>query len=93
MADKEREAQLSNNFRDIATIVMAKTVNPETEHPYTITMIERLMREVHFAVDPHRNSKQQVNFRLDVSLQVNSMLVVSVVQSYVNATWTLLFWA
>lgn len=60
MADRERGSQLSNQFRDIATIVMAKTVNPETERPYTITMIERLMREVHFAVDPHRNSKQQV---------------------------------
>lgn len=60
VADRERESQLSNQFRDIATIVMAKTVNPETERPYTITMIERLMREVHFAVDPHRNSKQQV---------------------------------
>lgn len=59
VADRERESQLSNQFRDIATIVMAKTVNPETERPYTITMIERLMREVHFAVDPHRNSKQQ----------------------------------
>lgn len=59
VADRERESQLSNQFRDIATIVMAKTVNPDTERPYTITMIERLMREVHFAIDPHRNSKQQ----------------------------------
>ena len=64
VADRERESQLSNQFRDIATIVMAKTVNPETERPYTITMIERLMREVHFAVDPHRNSKQQVSHEL-----------------------------
>jgi hypothetical protein len=60
VADRERESQLSNQFRDIATIVMDTTVTPETERPYTITMIERLMREVHFAVDPHRNSKQQV---------------------------------
>ncbi|KAJ7294289.1 hypothetical protein O6H91_05G125300 [Diphasiastrum complanatum] len=59
VAGKEREVQLSNQFRDIATIVMDKTVNPETERPYTISMIERLMREVHFAVDPHKSSKQQ----------------------------------
>lgn len=70
VADRERESQLSNQFRDIATIVMAKTVNPETERPYTITMIERLMREVHFAVDPHRNSKQQVTRRLFIQLIV-----------------------
>ncbi|KAK9735050.1 hypothetical protein RND81_04G180500 [Saponaria officinalis] len=59
VAGKEREAQLSSQFRDIATIVMQKTVNPETKRPYTISMIERLMHEIHFAVDPHSNSKKQ----------------------------------
>lgn len=60
IAGKERESQLSSQFRDIATIVMEKTINPETDRPYTINMIERLMHEVHFAVDPHKSSKQQV---------------------------------
>lgn len=59
VAGKERESQLSNQFRDIATIVMQKTINPETQRPYTISMIERLMHEIHFAVDPHSNSKKQ----------------------------------
>lgn len=59
IAGKERESQLSSQFRDIATIVMEKTINPETDRPYTINMIERLMHEVHFAVDPHKGSKQQ----------------------------------
>ncbi|KVH98765.1 ribosome maturation protein SBDS isoform X1 [Cynara cardunculus var. scolymus] len=59
VAGKERESQLSNQFRDIATIVMLKTINPETQRPYTISMIERLMHEIHFAVDPHSNSKKQ----------------------------------
>ncbi|XP_071722815.1 uncharacterized protein [Rutidosis leptorrhynchoides] len=59
VAGKERESQLSSQFRDIATIVMQKTVNPETKHPYTISMIERLMHEIHFAVDPHSSSKKQ----------------------------------
>lgn len=62
VAGKERESQLSSQFRDIATIVMQKTINPETQHPYTITMIERLMHEIHFAVDPHSSSKKQVLF-------------------------------
>lgn len=60
VADKERESQLTNQFRDIAMIVVDKTVNPETQRPYTISMVERLMREVHFAVVPHKSSKQQV---------------------------------
>ncbi|XP_052202454.1 uncharacterized protein LOC127808116 [Diospyros lotus] len=59
VAGKERESQLSSQFRDIATIVMQKTINPETQHPYTISMIERLMHEIHFAVDPHGSSKKQ----------------------------------
>lgn len=59
VAGKERESQLSSQFRDIATIVMQKTVNPETQRPYTISMIERLMHEIHFAVDPHSSSKKQ----------------------------------
>ncbi|KFK24287.1 hypothetical protein AALP_AAs62367U000600 [Arabis alpina] len=59
VAAKERESQLSNQFRDIATIVMQKTINPETQRPYTISMVERLMHEIHFAVDPHSNSKKQ----------------------------------
>lgn len=62
VAGKERESQLSSQFRDIATIVMQKTINPETQRPYTISMIERLMHEIHFAVDPHSSSKKQVRF-------------------------------
>ncbi|KAJ9146192.1 hypothetical protein P3X46_028491 [Hevea brasiliensis] len=59
VAGKERESQLSSQFRDIATIVMQKTINAETQRPYTISMIERLMHEIHFAVDPHSSSKKQ----------------------------------
>ncbi|GKU90558.1 hypothetical protein SLEP1_g4540 [Rubroshorea leprosula] len=59
VAGKERESQLSSQFRDIATIVMQKTINTETQRPYTISMIERLMHEIHFAVDPHSSSKKQ----------------------------------
>ncbi|KAJ8510912.1 hypothetical protein OPV22_001346 [Ensete ventricosum] len=59
VAGKERESQLSSQFRDIATIVMQKTINSETQRPYTISMIERLMHEIHFAVDPNTSSKKQ----------------------------------
>ncbi|GLT74882.1 hypothetical protein SLA2020_466470 [Shorea laevis] len=59
VAGKERESQLSSQFRDIATIVMQKTINTETLRPYTISMIERLIHEIHFAVDPHSSSKKQ----------------------------------
>ncbi|GLJ55781.1 hypothetical protein SUGI_1197780 [Cryptomeria japonica] len=59
VAGKERDSQLSSQFRDIATIIMEKTINTETDRPYTINMVERLMHEAHFALDPHKSSKQQ----------------------------------
>lgn len=59
VAGKEIDSQLSSQFRDIATIIIEKTINPETNRPYTINMVERLMHEVHFTVDPHKSSKQQ----------------------------------
>lgn len=59
VAGKERESQFQSQFRDIATIVMQKTINTETQRPYTISMIERLMHDIHFAVDPSSSSKKQ----------------------------------
>lgn len=59
VSDKEREMQVSGQFRDIASIVMEKTINPETQRPYTMGMIERFIRDVHFSIDPHKSSKQQ----------------------------------
>lgn len=60
MSEKERHAQLESMFRDIATIVADKCVNPDTRRPYTVTMIEKAMKDLHFSVKPTRNTKQQV---------------------------------
>ncbi|KAF5941376.1 hypothetical protein HYC85_022543 [Camellia sinensis] len=60
-------------FRDIATIVMQKTINPETQRPYTISMIQCLMHEIHFAVDPHSSSKKQ---SLDVIRELQKHLPI-----------------
>jgi ribosome maturation protein SDO1 len=46
--------------RDIATIITEKTVNPETNRPYTVTMIEKAMNDLHISVNPNKNPKQQV---------------------------------
>ena len=62
MSGREREANMSSQFRDIATIVMQKTVSPQTQRPYTISMIENMMRDLHFAVEPNTSSKKQVRF-------------------------------
>ncbi|WIA33728.1 hypothetical protein OEZ86_006845 [Tetradesmus obliquus] len=59
VSDKERQAQQDNLFKDVASILADKTVNPETGRPYTNTMLERALRDVHFNMDPKRSAKQQ----------------------------------
>lgn len=49
-------------FRDIATIVADKCVNPETKRPYTVILIERAMKDIHYSVKPNKSTKQQVCF-------------------------------
>lgn len=60
MSDKERHTQLEQMFRDIATIVADKCVNPETKRPYTVILIERAMKDIHYSVKPNKSTKQQV---------------------------------
>ena len=63
MSEKERHAQLESMFRDIATIIADKCVNPETNRPYTVTLIETAMRDLHVSVKPTKSTKQQVMVR------------------------------
>lgn len=60
VSERERQSQLEAMFRDIATTVAAKCVNPDTRRPYTVGVIERAMKDVHYSVKMHKNSKQQV---------------------------------
>ena len=60
MSDKERQSQLEAMFRDIATVVAEKCVNPDTRRPYTVGIIERAMKDAHYSVKPNRSTKQQV---------------------------------
>ena len=59
VSDKERQAQQDNLFKDVAGILVDKTVNPQTSRPYTLTMLERALRDVHFNPDPKKSAKQQ----------------------------------
>ena len=59
VSDKEREVELQNLFKDVASVLAEKCINPQNHRPYTITMLERALRDMHFSVDPKRNAKQQ----------------------------------
>ncbi|KAK7867849.1 hypothetical protein R5R35_003521 [Gryllus longicercus] len=59
VSDKERQSHLEALYKDIATTVSDKCVNPDTKRPYPVSMIEKAMKDVHFSVKPNRNAKQQ----------------------------------
>lgn len=59
VSEKERSNKLESMFKDIATIVAEKCVNPATRRPYPVGVIESAMREVHFSIKPTRSTKQQ----------------------------------
>ena len=71
VSDKERHSNLESMFKDIATTVADKCVNPETKRPYPVSMIEKAMKDVHFSVKPNRNAKQQA---LDVIPQLKTVM-------------------
>lgn len=59
VSDKERKVELETLFKDVATVLVEKCVNPQTRRPYTMGVIERALKDVHFAVDPKRSAKAQ----------------------------------
>ncbi|KAJ1722031.1 hypothetical protein LPJ53_003499 [Coemansia erecta] len=59
VSDKERHHNLDNMLRDIATVVAEKCVNPGSQQPYTVTMIEKAMADIHYSVNQNRSAKQQ----------------------------------
>ena len=70
VSDKERHQHLDNLFKEIATTVADKCVNPETKRPYTVSLIEQSMKDCHFNLNPTKNAKQQ-------ALEVIKMLQAS----------------
>uniref|UniRef100_A0A5K3F4N3 Ribosome maturation protein SBDS n=1 Tax=Mesocestoides corti TaxID=53468 RepID=A0A5K3F4N3_MESCO len=56
---KERKVANESLFRDVAKIVSEKCVNPENYRAYTVTMIEKMMRDCHVNLQPKKSAKQQ----------------------------------
>jgi ribosome maturation protein SDO1 len=64
VAEKERNVQIESSLKEVATIVSEKCINPETKRPYTVTMIEKAMLDLHFSVNTNKSTKQQVGVDL-----------------------------
>lgn len=68
VGEKERAHQQANLLKDIIEIVTKKTINPESNTPYTATMvfkeylneqIEKVLNDLHFNPNTSKNAKQQ----------------------------------
>ncbi|EJD04442.1 Shwachman-Bodian-diamond syndrome protein [Fomitiporia mediterranea MF3/22] len=60
VGEKEREHELTNLRKDIAHRVSESVVDPSTQRPYSLGIIEKALSEVGFSVDPSKNAKSQV---------------------------------
>lgn len=59
VSDKERQSNLDTVFKEIATMVADKCINPDMKRPYPVAMIESAMRDAHYSIKPNQNVKQQ----------------------------------
>ncbi|KAF9263124.1 Shwachman-Bodian-diamond syndrome protein [Marasmius fiardii PR-910] len=61
VGEKEREHDISSLRKEIATLVAEKCVDPSTQRPYPVGMIEKAMAEAGFSVKQGKNAKSQVS--------------------------------
>ena len=74
VSEQERLAQIDGIFRDVAGIVADKTVNPENNRPYTISMIQNAMRQIHYSVNVSKSAKSQA---LDVIRRLRDVMPIA----------------
>jgi len=60
VGDKEREHDLTSLRKEIATLVAEKCVDPATQTPHSVSMIETAMSEAGFSVKQNKTAKSQV---------------------------------
>ena len=75
VGDKEREHDLSSVRREIATLVAEKCVDPATQRPYPVGVIDKAMTEAGFSVKQGKGAKAQVSECIKL-LQAHSQLPI-----------------
>lgn len=85
VSEKERHANLESTFKEIATMVAEKCVNPDTNRPYPVTIIEKAMKDSHYSIKPNKNVKSQA---LDVIKLLKEHIPIEKAQMRVKITVT-----
>nr|CAX75395.1 Shwachman-Bodian-Diamond syndrome protein homolog [Schistosoma japonicum] len=61
LTEKERLVGQQALFRDVAKIVSERCVNPENNRAYTVTMVEKMMKDCHISLKANKSAKQHVS--------------------------------
>lgn len=85
VGEKEREHDLSALRREIATLVAEKCVDPETQRPYPVGVIDKAMTEAGFSVKQGKTAKSQVSECVRM-LQTESKLPIQRARMRVRVT-------
>ncbi|KAM3176500.1 hypothetical protein ACTXT7_006371 [Hymenolepis weldensis] len=59
VSEMERKSISESLSRDVAKIISEKCINTETNRPYTVSMVEKMMRECHINLQPNKSAKHQ----------------------------------
>ncbi|KAH8101580.1 Shwachman-Bodian-diamond syndrome protein [Cristinia sonorae] len=88
VGEKERDHDLSSLRREIATLVSEKCVDPSTQRPYPVGIIDKAMTEAGFSVRQGKNAKSQVGECIKL-LQTQSTLPIQRARMRVKVALTL----
>jgi len=66
VSEKERSLHFETLFKDIAATLSEKCINPISNRPYPVSIIEKALRDAHFAVVPSKTAKAQLIKALQV---------------------------
>lgn len=85
VGEKEREHDLSALRKEIATLVAEKCVDPATQRPYPVGVIDKAMAEAGFSVKQGKTAKSQVSEVIRL-LQTESKLPIQRARMRVRVT-------
>jgi len=85
VGEKEREHDIASLRKELATLVAEKCVDPTTQRPYPVGMIEKAMTEAGYSVKTNKTAKSQVSECIKL-LQTSSNLPIQRARMRVRVT-------
>lgn len=83
VSELERKSLLEGMFRDVASIVVDKSYNTDTGRPYSMSMIQNAMKDIHYSVNLSKGAKQQA---LDVIRRLKKVMPIARTRLYLRIT-------